>query len=328
MKVISLVVGLTVGVLLMVGLVSPIVADGQTTAGDVIKKSNADLLTYNEFGQYWNEDLVFSAVSPSDATTAGDTTFSANGEVVNMRGPTYNTHMIMTSDNFSMNAGTSGSTNYAYSFIYVKDGVYNSVVVGIGKSTTITYDHSAQTINIVSDENNINETIPASYCFSISNKQDYEYINNINSFPDLFITDKEINNKTGGIIDQYSASFTVGETTFTATIISDIGGTRAYYDHTVYAGELKVELVFDGLHIADGTTDIYTGGTPKFIVTTAGGEEITPNEVSPSRSYIIAEVSGHKDSGANYALLGAIPIVAFIALIAFAAFAVRGRMND
>lgn len=311
----AVLVSAILGVILLATVVAPIVSDGQTTVGNPITKSNGDLISYEEYGQYWDEDLVFTAVSPADATTAGDTVYSVNGEAVNMRGPTYNSHIILTSDNVILQAGTSGNTNYSFDIVYTDEDGYHNQLVGLGKSATITYSKSAGTINVLSEDYEIDSTIPATYCFSVSNTPDYEFVNNATTFPSFFITDKEINGRSGGVIDQYSASFTIGEATIPAAIISDIGGTRVVYDHTLYEGELKAELVFEGLHIADGTTDIYTGGTPKFVITTESGDEVTPDEVTPSRSYIISEVTGHATSGSLYSMLGIIPIVVAIGIV-------------
>lgn len=104
------------------------------------------------------------------------------------------------------------------------------------------------------------------------------------------------------------------------------GNNDAYYSYyngeatAQYSGTTYDASVTATLTPADGTTDIYTTDHPLMHV---GDESFTPYV------YLVKEtISGHKDSGANYALLTAIPIVGMIVLLAYAAYSIRGREFD
>lgn len=67
----------------------------------------------------------------------------------------------------------------------------------------------------------------------------------------------------------------------------------------------------------EGTTDVYKMSSFEF---TIEDELFTPYTI-----IVPIEINGHADSGANYTLIGVIPLVAIICLVVFAAGAIRSR---
>lgn len=288
MKVISLVVGLTVGVLLMVGLVSPVVAEGQNTAGNLVEYSNP-----TNDGNYYMRELKNGDTLVCTTTSGENTTLSVNGELITtIDGAAFsNYHTLLMTNVFTCNTGNSTSG--------LQIASYDSTSVGYTGTVTISYNDGV--ITQTAGESST-EFPGVTWGYIICNAEEAEYYESIRtgSTPFYIKSDKDI--ICGGV-------YTTGE-----------NDTYYWYKD----GVCNVAQDYDASYtinktLAENTTDIYQASI-----------EITVGEESfvPYRILIPIEVTGHATSGANYALLGAIPIVAFIALIAFAAFAVRGRMDD
>lgn len=286
MKIISLVVGLTVGVLLMVGLVSPVVADGQTTAGDEITKTNQVYQGYYIVPDD-NYELTISSAG-----------WVANGVTLTNQ----NYRQLIFSDNFVLQVNTNTDET---SFGYIMDKTLTNpkyLYVAGEASYTVTFANNSITVT-KSGQSEAFYTNTYGWAFAACSAE----------MPDAWGTITRIGETNAYIMDEnqvyLSGYYYTGENrTF-----------YSYHNGTLYSGtyEGSVELVKS---ITSGTTDIYTLSE---CTVNVGDESFTPY-----LTLVPISVTGHATSGANYALLKAIPIVAFIALIAFAAFAVRGRMND
>lgn len=306
MKIISLVVGLTVGVLLMVGLVSPVVADGQATAGNEITLKNESPIVLREIE---NGDVLECVRTVTDGVATD--AWTLNGEpVVGPTGSadTWNVGLISDGIYLSVNAagnaavggwvamdvatpsGTNylaGGTNGSHYGIVARDGTI-TIYSGYGGESPYTIVTKNYTWGYVVCPYGEGE-----YCAPIAGG--VGLVKN----PDQVIL---------------CGAYTSGELD---TMYYYKGG-QTYVSNTAYTMTANITTA-----IHTGTTDIYDA-----TVSVAMTDGTNTETFTPYRILVPYEVTGHATSGANYALLGAIPIVAFIALIAFAAFAVRGRMDD
>lgn len=280
MKVISLVVGLTVGVLLMVGLVSPVVVDGQKTAGTEITYENANVGTYTLHDS--TDVVTFERLA--------DDTILVNGESVQK-----SDGFALASDSISVYVAFSGRW-------YIVD--QTSEILSFGATATthikVTYSNGTVTFNNLDNPaQDKTETYTWLYAPSENGEWITAYMNSGRDY--------RVNTINDVICTGYYSS---GELD-TGYIFKN--GTLTLEED--YAGSVDYSLV-----PVENTTDMFKLTDFKINV---GNENFVP-----WCTLIKGEISGHETSGANYALLGAIPIVAFIALIAFTAFAVRGRMDD
>lgn len=282
MNFMQLIVGLTVGVLLMVGLVSPVVVDGQTTAGDNIIKTN--------------ESTEYISLSE------GDCMFEYNAGVATINGTAYtltaNEKLVFATDyvviyyNGTNAYGsylnqTSGIRNIISATLTITDGLLNG---------SITYESVSLP--------QVAEDIPVEFSFYYDPEGDYSAFDPRNITPYV-----------SSIKDLYMVgTYYTGE------------NDTYYWYYKGAAGGISEEYVYSvttTLTPVNGTTDIYTASDILMHIDGNTAESFTPFNMIVKK-----EIAGHATAGANYALLGAIPIIAFIALIAFAAFAVRGRMKD
>lgn len=289
MKIISLVVGLTVGVLLMVGLVSPIVADGQTNMGDPI--------TYTNVGAA-NGGSIFEEIGSDTITyTISNGVISLNGTPLTWALQAYWGNIIYTDGGQVLPRSSLDQVQ----FITLNKETNTADVV------TVTVPTEGLTITVSNNTVTLGEN---SFTFT----KGYYWSETADSDKYFLALDLTVRAGTW-YVKSLSDLITYG--------IYSTGENDCYYE--LINGKLTVDedyttAVNATLTKVEGTTDIYQ--LTNF--TLGVGEET----FTPYLCLIPGSVTGHATSGANYALLKAIPIVAFIALIAFAAFAVRGRMND
>ena len=306
MKIISLVVGLTVGVLLMVGLVSPVVADGQTTAGNEITITNDSTIVLREI----EDGDVLKCVR----TKTGDNTFSdawtLNDEpITNLSGTSVTWNVGILSDAIYMqinsNSNSAAGTYYNMtaanpSAIYY--GIGSSAAVGDSATSTFTYANGNMTA-----VNSAGQTmeVPCTWGYVVCPYEEGKYCAAV----------------SGGVGSVSNADEVILGGAYTS---GDLDTMYYYKDGQTYVSNTAYTMtanITTALHT--GTTDIYDATVSVDMTDGTNTETFTPYRI-----LVPYEVTGHATSGANYALLGAIPLVAFIALIAFAAFAVRGRMDD
>lgn len=318
---------IVVGIIITATLLVPIIQDVQHTAGTPVTYNNAEISGFDEHGQYYTEDMTMVIHSPVDASTVLDTTVTVNDEQIHLRTPTWNQHEILVSDNVVILLNTSSSTG-ALAFIFYE--MSSQIGVPIRTDLTIMYNASERVITVeytdVSDMQSKTIVTSATSVFAVSNNQDYVYVNAASQFLSMYISENEMKNNTGGVIYSYGASIAVGTDTILVAAVSDRLGTRilgvvgATQDYT-YTSSIE----FRGLTLVDGTTDVYTGGQPVFILTVSDGVNEYTGEFVPVRSFIISEVTGHRDGGAIFSLYGVIPIMVLIAILMVAINLVRNR---
>lgn len=327
-KIIGFVIALVLGAILVGGLLAPTVAGIQDTVGNPITKSNSDILHYGEYGSYADESFTMEIVNAEDATSVADTTIYLNGEQVIVR-DSFNRHIILDSDNLLVELNTRTNTSHPTIITYLDNGLTTQIESAMQKTVTVEYNKTAGTITvIVTPSGDTEQTIvlDASYVFSISNVQDYCYINSSEYFPQCFITQKDIDNNTSGVISLYTTNIELDGETVYLKIVSDIDGVKVF--NPVASGqsptdkEITAKLNFSGLHIADGTTDILTGGTVTFSIYVDGEYH---SDVTPTRYYIINEVSGHETAGPAYVMFGVIVLLGIVMLVVIAANGIRNK---
>lgn len=288
MKVISLVVGLTIGVLLMVGLVAPVVADGQITAGNAAEFTNERPAGANYNYQIWDGSDITFAFTSTD--TGG--TYTINGEPFALQSSEQ--RIILASNDFAARSG-GNETVFVLNTQYVGSDTQFS-------NADFTYTITDRQYELVLGGSTYTGTVDWLVYAATEGNAGLIQCRDINS---PFYTSE--NNK----IIVLGNIYTTGENdTFYSYYDGDLTVNPAYADDS----SVSIDKT-----LVEGYTDIYNTR----VSVTVGDESFTPYFI-----LIPETVTGHEAGGANYALLKAIPIVAFIALIAFAAFAVRGRMDD
>lgn len=101
------------------------------------------------------------------------------------------------------------------------------------------------------------------------------------------------------------------------------GENDTYYDYKdgvlTLSADYTSGLSYD-IDLVDGTTDVYKVSN---IVLTVGDETFTPYRV-----LVAAEITGHESSGAEYSLLGAIPIAMILGLIMLMVGFIQARKEE
>lgn len=299
---------------LMLVAVLPTITAVQNDLGREIILENADYVNdRGEYAQYYTDNTTVIFSWPEGATTPGEVVITVNGVTMDTS-YNYTRHVILDTDALLVETNTKTSTNADNGIFYLLKETNEERSIRVGDSLTLEFNSTTKKIQLTDTTNTISAAYDATYLFTLSDNKQYVYVNTNELFRNVYITQTDIANNTGGVISAYNLSFTVGEDLVRALVVSDIAGTNIYWTSDTYDGILTVKLEFDGLQIADGYTDVYTGGVPKFVII-AGDEVITPSEVLPVRSFVINEVSGHESSGATYSLVGLLPLVAGLGLI-------------
>jgi hypothetical protein len=132
---------------------------------------------------------------------------------------------------------------------------------------------------------------------------------------------ESINDLSWGVFE-YAGSFTVGEETHRGLITQTKYGIESYF-----AGDPNwtVTLEFGTPTLKEGTTDLYDGLEPKFVITDGDGNTA---EYQPYRSFVLNEAKGHASAGAAYSLLGALPIIVIVSLVLAATAAIVSKRED
>lgn len=308
------IIGIVVVITVIATTLVPIVGDNSEQMRRTTMSSS---INFAEYGEYYDDDVTM-VIDSTDASTVADTTVKVNDEVINLRSG-WNRHVIVDSNNLMIEINTSTSSG-AMMYIHGTDinDDYISVTIALNSIATVSYDKTAGTIDVVSGDDTY--SFNSDYFFAVSNNHVYGYINTASSFPNVYVSNKSIEDKTAGILMTFGASITLeDDTTLSIIVISDLSGTRILYDPDDFSGEMTAELYFDNLSLVDGTTDIYTGGTPKIKVTY--GEDLS-TVFTPARSFSLIEVEGHVTSTPTTQLIEVIPLL----LIASVLLSVVGWM--
>lgn len=304
-NVLKLSIGATIGIIMLASVLIPVLSDG---ARAVTETTIYNTDYYQEYGQYYENETTL-VLDGSAATVASEAVVSVNGDTIHMRNG-FNRHVIATSDYLTIEMNTSASGNMCYiTFIDIDDVFVFEQSVHTGAIVSLQYVPSEQSITLSYLGNTY--TIHATYLFAVSTTNQYVYLNNNAQFAAAYVSEELIESKTAGVVYQYTASVSTSGGDINVTLLSDKHGTRLFYDPTQYTGEISVELVLNNIQLVDGTTDLYSSGTPSFVITTDDGE----HTVEPTRSWIKYEINGHVSENSITHVLWAIPVIMIVALM-------------
>lgn len=287
MKVMQLVVGLTVGVLLMVGLVVPVTNDGV----------DASVEEFN------NSDGIYAAAPTTETVTFdfkyvdGAPVWSINGETVEIQ-----TGILLLTSSYIFTVDPTGTPMAR--FIGDGYGRQDNVTVFNG-----TLSNGTITGSFTGANGNYNISRAYDWAFYAANSGEWRSIN-INDSQEHLVYVSSVNDIYTGNYDFTNSTFFIG------------------HGETVRLGNGNKVTANIATNPVDGVTGVYSIN----LGTNTDGYTYTVGDYTTHPYFFIvpAEVTGELVEGGSVyaALLKVIPILGFIALIAFAAFAVRGRMND
>lgn len=306
MKVISLVVGLAIGALLMTGLVVPLVNDGQYAIGTATLNSTENFnAVYTtalendivvELGD--NDELLVNNVEITPALDLTETVVVTNQFVITYSG----TELTF--------LGLSGGT--LSKITMHPDGSYDVV-----KTDDSTGSGTGVEVIIYPDNNGKYGAFVQG-----TGHEDFWLDNGATAYLSFL---------SGGVTDNANVDHYVN-CLYSATNKNFEGEWNTIYSLEDPAGswvdlssKLKINEPYTkevGEYAVHWSTNTFTAT----FTNTSGDFDKTvgsPIIYAPLEYHVLEE-----QDAASYSLLKAIPIVAFVALIAFAAFAVRGRMND
>lgn len=323
--IIGVVMTVLIGIILVGSVLAPTIDDIQRTAGDEITISN----DYDNSlkGDYYNEDVTIVISSDNTATSVADATFTINGtEYTN---PSTGQKPIAFGDGFRL--AVNGGSSASMGTIRGVDGDGNAVTTSLALGRTLTMTYTATTGEVVmtlvatSDPDTVlnTYTFTTTTLFAWKNDGNYVYYSS-GSFTDVAITELRMANKTAGVFWYMNLSgVTVGEETIPYDVYVCTSGENIRPTSTTNY-TLSASITVDDLELYDGTTDIYTGGTPVLTVTfkDTNGDVALAQDVTPSESFVYVEAVGHEASGTEYALYGAVLVVAIVAvaLVGFRSF--------
>lgn len=295
----KVIISLVVGVVLFSAILVPTVGTALVTAGDEV--------TYYNGGDsplrmdYYEED--FTMTYADDTITLGD--YSLERDTTDYRVMYWEYGRIV------LNNSSSATDLIIYDY-------RTAGTTSITYACTIEYDVSESTITVVktSDSSTVT-TITAETVMAIKEDGDYAFIAST-SMSGVYYTQEAAENGTLGFLDTYT---TYDDTTL--EVVANIDGVSVYGlpDGTEYTA--SVEVV--GGTLVDGTTDVYTGGTPTFTIVI--GEDTITEATYRFGQAALYEISGHEASGAAYSLYAAIPIIV-IAGIVIASIGMIGIRRD
>lgn len=291
MKIISLVVGLTVGVLLMVGLVSPVVSSGvENTTTEANNASQRYIMA--------NENTVTMEALGSGAWSINSETFT------------------IPSPYFTVGFGEKGLIRFGTSTAEVMEGttVYSSIKKMVYEGSILTLTKNDDTTT----------ALEWSYLFYPSVSGNWGMFEHVPGLTEKVNID---NNQSAYFVANTSWSDAVGKSFYGVWEIKNGEVTNTvvpFTYNTTYNGPLSQD---PNATVTMTYTDSEDGLSKEY----SGGEVTSGSDTYRNQSYIIAPIVYHVHTPADnmtIAMLEAIVMIGFVALIAFAAFAVRGRMND
>lgn len=297
---IKLIVGAALGVLLFASFAMPLLIDSQAISGDPITYTNGGTSPLRM--DYYEED--FTMTYADDTVTLGD--YSLERDTTDYRVMYWEYGRIV------LNNSSASTDLIIYDY-------RTTTTTSITYACTIEYDFSESTITVVatSDSSTVT-TITAETVMAIKEDGDYAFIAST-SMSGVYYTQEAAENGTLGFLDTYT---TYNDTTL--EVVANIDGVSVYGlpDGTEYTA--SVEVV--GGSLVDGTTDVYTGGTPTFTIV-IGDDTITEATYRFGQAALY-EIDGHKSSGAMYDMVGLLPLLLVVALVlGIIASAVRARLS-
>lgn len=295
-------VGILIGLVMLAGLVIPIVDSAQARA-DPYSVHN-ELRT--PAADYSNID--FEIIAYPNAQEDGYA-YYINGVGFEKPGAT---RLCLISDH--MRLGAPSTANRTFEVRAITDGGWKSFNESL--MTTITYNATAHTLTYSSGED-YTFTVPATFVLVWDKDGGYGELLNDSSYAGVVFSKSDFDKKTEGVYD-WAGSITLGGTTVNALLAASKQGVTMSTDQEV---DWTVTITYPGMALVDGTTDLYSGATPTFVV--SDGENST--SLVSQKGYMAFDADGHKTGGPNSALIGVIPLVAIICLVVFAAGAIYNR---
>lgn len=290
-KIITILVGIAISIIVFGSVLMPVVANSQMVLGEPITYYNDDNSTF----RYANAGDIIEAEFTVGETGNIVADITLNGE--NIEGAYRNLDQFFVSDAFILfEAATS-----TYFFRMYEQNVSSVAVVNFGTATAET--PATMTISFTDDEITLIGTGATS--FNKTYSYTWALVPCLPDDGEFYASD--IGSGLGYVKD--------GTDPIICTIYRGGINTPFWYkDGEFHFGVDGVTATIDNEYtLVDGTTDIYT---LKSNVTFTSGDIVGSED--EFRLIIPYEVNGHKDSGAAFSLVGAIPIIVIVAVLLMA----------
>ena len=304
----TLVITLTLGVILSGSILMPVITDAQTNLGNATIINNENI---TPTADYTLNDFTMTLTAAND----GDG-YAVYVNDVGFEKPS-RSKVALISDFLLVHASSESGRSAEIRYWDVENSVEYSP--NVNDPITITYTHNDHKLTyVVGSTTIIFEN--TSFVFVWDENGQYGEVISYSDYPSKAFRMESINDQSWGVFE-YAGSFTVGEETHRGLITQTKYGIESYFAEDP---NWTVTLEYGTPTLKDGTTDLYDGLEPKFVITDEDGNTA---EYQPYRSFVLNEANGHQTAGAAYFLLGAIPIMVIIALI-MVAVGVVARRND
>lgn len=307
---VSIVITLSVVIISVAAIMMPVINDVKETAGAEVTYSNVPDSYEFPYYAYYTEDMTIVLQNGDSDTTNANLAITVNDESVTMPSSWNAIHLIV-SDSIVIDLTRSGGTAAGQAYYFVDD-VYTNTALGLG-TNTIEYDASEKTLTLTTAAS---ETVTVTVTEAVGPTAGTSGFVTFtsNNYSDAYVTQAGMDDGSIGIYE-YNGTVTVGDNSVYVLAVTQDGDVAYKVVPVDSTNTLTytVSLVVTGLELVDGTTDIYTGGTPGFVITDSDGTE--SSTLTPIKSLVIDEVTGHEASGAAYSLYGAIPALVLVSLI-------------
>lgn len=319
---IKLVVGIVVGVTLFAALLMPIIGGAQATAGDVITKTNVSLS--DQYCDYYTDDVEIIVSSASDAASMSAGNVTVNGEALTLTGRGLSVPIVFTEMLYAELSPSNNSSQMGTYRIYIEGATAVNGTFSFGHTYSISYDASAGKVTMTdTDSSNVTTTVldavAIPYFFAVDLDGDYSLMKQtagsaVSSFDKMFVTPASVENGTVGVF-RVLANVVSGSDTVPIICVVTKYGVECWTSLSSYT--VTGEVNYSDLEVAEGTTNILTGGavTVTLTVTNVNTEEVVTSEQTPDTGWVLNKATGYSTEGSMYDLLGVIPILFIVALI-------------
>lgn len=321
-NILTLMIGALVGIVVLSAFV-PVVVATQTDIGEPITITNPSLI--NDLADYYDEDVTMIITSDVDTASILDATITINDYEIPLSGHTITVPIVFSEkDYLQIESSTSTSKVGIYRF-YLDDGTNNTGDLAFGHTYTLTYSHADKTLsmtnlNISTDvTTTVIDSMPVDYFFAIKENGSYSLTRQSagggsTAFENMIVTQPSIDDGTAGVFR------VVGAKTIEADTVGYAVGVSKYGIHTWCSNPdytVTATVGVSGLQLANGTTDLYTNGTPSINVTITkiADESETVFSETPEVSWVLHTVNGHATKGAMFEIIGLLPLIAGVGLL-------------
>lgn len=309
----GLIGGIVVAILLATAVLIPIIDSTQATIGDEITKIN-ESSNINR-ADYYDEDVTIVLTGVANASDNSGTTITIND--IEFENPNVGYVPLCVSDEFLIFFNSKTNSRMG-GLTYFNGSATTSVNLSASHEYTIVYSASDKTINMTNTDLSDSSTTDMLTDYPTGDslftwKTDGSYIQT-SDFSNVFVKMDTIEDKTAGV--------------FIIRQNIDIDGVSTPIEGIAYKGgeviipptsgdyDISCNVNVTGLEIADGTTDIYTGGTPTFTISLTNTETsvVDTQTLTPTYSFVLEKATGHESGGTMYNLLGIIPILVIVGI--------------